>query len=405
MPLFTRFLISLAATVVSLMASYAANGQVILTQDMVSIGKPDTLGAIINIESASKWHGIETIDAARVVRFGNPQLIREGSVVVLDDGSRLVAKELHTVGISLHAYNQLWDEITLPLRPVRGILLRAHTNPDQTQAALDRISDYQGTRDRLLLANGDFIDGIFRQLTPLTVEFQVGDKALKLDRKRVLEIEFAQPAGSLPKAQEGIWIGFEDGSMLLASDLKLADERLQVQLAGGITLYSSNLENAYRYITYLRPLGVGVRYLSDEQAIGFKSLGFLSAGWDYQQDRNVLGGTLKSGGYVSQKGLGLHATSRIAYKVNEGDVRFRAKVGIDDDTNGAGSVIFKVYTTRTGKEWKPVFESPIVRGGEKPLDVSVPVAGMKGIALVVEFADGADVLDHADWLDARLESK
>ena len=48
------------------------------------------------------------------------------------------------------------------------------------------------------------------------------------------------------------------------------------------------------------------------------------------------------------------------------------------------------------------FASPILRGGDPPVPVSVDVRGGKKLELVVDYADRADVLDHADWLDARL---
>ncbi|MEW4564343.1 NPCBM/NEW2 domain-containing protein [Bremerella sp. JC770] len=388
------------------LAAAIAHGQTRLDGPLIAVGQGEANVAITAISSIDQWQTSDgTLDPANVVRFGNPQLIRDDGVIVFEDRSRIVAKELHTEGTQLRAYNRLWDEMKFPLRHLRGILLRSYLNPDETQIALDRIHAYQGTRDRLLLANGDYIDGTFRRLTPLSVEFQIGDKALKLDRKRIAEIHFARSAGKLPTAEQGMWVGLRDGSMLLATELSLTDDILRVRLSQGVSMRSSNLENAFAYVKYLRPLASDVTYLSDLDAIGFKSLGFLNASWDYRKDRNVDGGTLKSHGYVSQKGLGLHATSRLAYKVENQAVRLKAKVGIDDDTDGAGSVIFKVFASETGKSWKTVYESPIVRGGQTPLDVDVSVAGMKGVALVVEYADGADVLDHANWMDARFEKQ
>lgn len=388
------------------LASAVAFGQTRLDGPLIPIGKPEANVAITEIPSIDRWVTSDgEIDAASVVRFGNPHLIRDDGVVVFEDGSYIVGKELLTEGTQLSAYNRLWDDMKFPLRSLRGILLRSYLDPDKTQVSLDRIQAYQGTRDRLLLANGDYIDGTFRRLTALSVEFQIGDKSLKLDRKRISEIHFARSAGILPTAEQGVWVGLRDGSMILASELSLADDILEVRLSQGNSMRSSTLENAFAYVSYLRPVGNNVRYLSDLEAIGFKSLGFLNANWDYRKDRNVQGGTLKSSGYVSQKGLGLHATSRLAYKVDNEAVRLRAKVGIDDDTHGAGSVIFKVFASKTGKSWETIYESPIVRGGQTPLDVDVSVEGMKGLALVVEYADGADVLDHANWMDARFEMK
>ena len=382
--------------------------------DLVQIGQETTTATISEVRSAGEWFTPEgPLDVGRIVRFGGPRLIREDGVIALDDGSTLVAKELRTEGTTLHAYNRLWDEMAIPLRPIRGLLLRAYLDPDETRRALDRIQAYEGTQDRLLLANGDSVEGTFRRLSALDVEFQMADRALKLDRKRVLEIHFAAALRHVPRQEPGVWVGLDDGTLLLAQQLQLSDDRLTVRLPVGIELTSSPLENAFQFLTYLRPQAgtdaagatASVQYLSDLEPISFKGLGFLSTEWNYQDDRDVLGGTLKSDRYVSQKGLGMHATARIAYRVPTEATRFRAKVGIDDGTNGLGSVIFRVYTSQTGNQWKPVYESPTVRGGDFPRDVDVPLEDAKGIALVVEFADGADVLDHANWLDARFESE
>ncbi|PQO27763.1 NPCBM/NEW2 domain-containing protein [Blastopirellula marina] len=381
-------------------------GQSSLTGQLQTIGQPDRTASITELPSMQLWTGPQgEIDPTQVVRFGNPGVIKEDGVVALEDGGYFVAKELRTEGVTLHAYNLFWDEMAVPLRPIRGILLRAHLAPDETRKSLDRIHGYSGTRDRLRLSNGDYVDGTFRRLTPLKVEFQIGEKSLTLDRRRVEEIHFARTSGTSSPPRQGTWVGLRDGSMFLAQNVRLEDERLMLQMRSGLSLRSSTLENAFAFVTYLRPIGNDVRYLSDLEAIGFKNLGFLAPSWECQPDHNIQGGMLKSAGIISQKGLGLHATSRLAYRVDESDARFKAKVGIDDDTDGAGSVIFKVYVSETGSQWKSVYESPIVRGGDAPLDVDVPVKGMKGLALVVEFADGADVLDHANWLDARFEPK
>jgi hypothetical protein len=77
--------------------------------------------------------------------------------------------------------------------------------------------------------------------------------------------------------------------------------------------------------------------------------------------------------------------------------RFEAHVGIDDSTGRRGSVIFRVLVD--GQER---FTSPILRGGDAPVPVSVDVRGAKKLELIVDYADRGDVLDHADWLDARL---
>ena len=100
------------------------------------------------------------------------------------------------------------------------------------------------------------------------------------------------------------------------------------------------------------------------------------------------------------KGLGVHSVARLEYAL-EGQggraKRFEAELGIDDSTVGQGSVRFRVLVDGQEK-----FASPIIRGGAKPLPVAVDVSKGTKLELIVEYADRADVLDHADWLNARL---
>ena len=111
----------------------------------------------------------------------------------------------------------------------------------------------------------------------------------------------------------------------------------------------------------------------------------------------MTGGWLRSGGRRYLKGLGMHSSARLTYLLDEPYGRFDAELGIDDSTDGGGSVRYRVYVDRQTK-----FTSEILRGGMKPVPVSVDLTGAKRLDLVVDFADRADELDHADWLDARL---
>jgi hypothetical protein len=103
--------------------------------------------------------------------------------------------------------------------------------------------------------------------------------------------------------------------------------------------------------------------------------------------------------------------ARLTYRVPPQVERFAAEVAVDEiaaeiavegGAAGRGSVVFRVYLLREN-DWQQEFASPVVRGGGKPLAVSVNLAGAKEIALVTDYADRGDELDYADWLDARFE--
>jgi hypothetical protein len=65
-------------------------------------------------------------------------------------------------------------------------------------------------------------------------------------------------------------------------------------------------------------------------------------------------------------------------------------------------VIFKLFQYDASGQWRSVWESPIVRGGDPPLPVSADIRDARALALIVEFADRGDVQDDANWLNPCL---
>jgi hypothetical protein len=96
------------------------------------------------------------------------------------------------------------------------------------------------------------------------------------------------------------------------------------------------------------------------------------------------------------KGIGMHSAARLAYNLDQPYKRFQAELAMDDSAGG-GSVRFRVFVDGQEK-----FTGETIRGGMKPAPISVDLSGAKQLDLVVDYADRADVLDHADWLSARL---
>ncbi len=115
-------------------------------------------------------------------------------------------------------------------------------------------------------------------------------------------------------------------------------------------------------------------------------------------DRNTAGGPLCIGGLAYKRGLGVEGPCEIAYAVPAGQKRFAAWVGVDDEDSNA-EVVFKLYA-----DGELAFDSGKLRGRrreghmnlDRPVGVSVPLAGVKQIRLVVE-GNGL-----ADWADARF---
>ena len=144
-----------------------------------------------------------------------------------------------------------------------------------------------------------------------------------------------------------------------------------------------------------------VTYLSALPTPSYKHIPFSSLEWPLGIDRNVLGGRLRCGERVYLRGLGMHSASRVAFDL-KGEQRLEAQFALDNSSASRGSVVGKVLLETEPGKWTTAWESPVVRGGDAPMTVSVLLKGARRLTLLVEFADRGDEGDHANWLNARL---
>jgi len=381
------------------------------------------------VAADAKWQLIfavdrqrRTIPAADLVRWG--QCVEQGRAggLVLADGSVLAAEVSTADKDRLTADSDLFGTLKLPLESLAGVIFHAPSDRQQHDALLDRLGDCPnfrvnengtvplnaraaGESDRLMLDNGDELTGLFEGIAGDAATFKTDAGPVEIKTDRITAILFNPALRRKPIAKDHpqrAWAGFSDGSRLLATQLLIDGDSLKITAAG------QTLSTARSSLVFLQPLAGRAVYLSDLKPAEYRQTPFLDLPWPYQLDRNVTGGMLRSGGRLYMKGIGVHSAARLVYQLSslpqagEGQgvkaaKRFEAHVGIDDSTAGRGSVIFRVLVD--GQER---FKSLILRGGDAPVAVSVDVRGAKKLELLVNYADRADVLDHADWLDARI---
>jgi alpha-galactosidase len=127
-------------------------------------------------------------------------------------------------------------------------------------------------------------------------------------------------------------------------------------------------------------------------------LQYIEQGWgEAQANKSVDGHPMMIDGKRFEHGLGTHANSKFRIALGGKAERFTATVGVDDEVDKKGSVVFKV----TG-DGKTLWESGVLRGGDPAKDVSVALNGVKVIVLTVGDAGDDMNYDHADWADARI---
>ncbi|HOB76569.1 MAG TPA: NPCBM/NEW2 domain-containing protein [Phycisphaerae bacterium] len=98
-----------------------------------------------------------------------------------------------------------------------------------------------------------------------------------------------------------------------------------------------------------------------------------------------------------EKGLGHHASGEIIVDLDGQYETFLADVGVQPLPGGAGSVVFKVFVDDQLK-----FDSGVVKSGDAPRSLSVPVNGATEMRLEVTDAGDGIVCDCANWANARL---
>ena len=260
---------------------------------------------------------------------------------------------------------------------------------------LDRVARGQGQTDRLILDNGDELTGLIETETLASDKLKIKGNLgpVEVAVRRVVALVFNPALRQQPAAQAGAaWIGLGDGARLLAARLQLEGDSLELT-----TLSGAKWKAAAKDLVFLMPQTGRAVYLSDIRPDEYRFLPYLETKWPYKTDRNVTGGQLRCGGRLYLKGLGVHSAARLSYRLDRPWSRFQAEVGIDDSTGGRGSVGFRVFV-----DGKQKYTSPPIRGGMPPQAVSIDLAGAKQLDLVVDYGEAGDVMDHADWLNARL---
>ena len=121
-------------------------------------------------------------------------------------------------------------------------------------------------------------------------------------------------------------------------------------------------------------------------------------GWgEARANQSVDGHPISIGGKTFATGLGTHAVGEIRLNLRGQGKSFFARVGVDDETQGKGSVRFMIYGDK-----KLLADSGVMKGGESHRVLDVSLKGVRSLRLVVD--DGGDGIsyDHADWAEAAV---
>jgi alpha-galactosidase len=135
----------------------------------------------------------------------------------------------------------------------------------------------------------------------------------------------------------------------------------------------------------------GTNYLSDLNWLS------VSATNTIHLDKDVLNHVLKMRSVTYTKGIGMLPTSSVQYFLGGGALRFRARIGVDDDAGSGGSVVFQVFADGT-----KLYDSGTMTGQMTPKEIDVDISGKQKFTLMVTDAGNGTANDYADWVNAYI---
>ena len=121
---------------------------------------------------------------------------------------------------------------------------------------------------------------------------------------------------------------------------------------------------------------------------------------EVERDFSADGRSFSIGGASYERGLGVTGASVVLYHLGGRCSSLVAEVGVDDETHGAGSVVFQVWA-----DGERLFDSGIMTGNVAARPVQADLTGRRELKLVVTPAGDSTMGDHADWADARLKCR
>jgi hypothetical protein len=324
----------------------------------------------------------------------NPPLSPEASVVLFPNGDRLYRTSIGAASeTTLEVQSYTLGNVAVPLESMLGLVLALPTDSDALDGLVQRVRSEPRTSEVLWLANADRLTGGFLGLTDKTIEFQPGKEPIKLDRQGVVALGFDPSLVVYPKPEAA----FLELTLTDASRLGVTGARFEQGHILATTRFGASIRVPIAEVARVHARTSKVVYLTEREAAGETYVAFVGPPRHFRRDANVEGHPMRLSGQDYERGLGTESRTLLAYRLELGDRRFQALVGLDDRAGPLGSVVFRVLV-----DGKDRFVSPPMSARDAPRPIDLDISGAKAIFLITEFGDRGGVRDLANWVEARI---
>jgi len=141
-------------------------------------------------------------------------------------------------------------------------------------------------------------------------------------------------------------------------------------------------------------------WLGDLEPVKLEGRCMLGEIWPVMRHRNVAGDPLIVGGRVFTRGLGMHATSRVVWRISRPYTHLRGAVALDDSATPHGRVDVQI---RVDGETRWSLNDH--EAGMPPETFDVAIHQGAGLELFAEAGPEGEIQDRVNWLDMFLMTR
>ncbi len=289
-------------------------------------------------------------------------------------------------------------ELSFPLENVAAVIRQLPPAPAVRRDWLSALMREPPGKDAVRLVIGDDLRGEFTAWENGLVLWQGSLGALQLDLQRLRWIRFDPELTAKPKLPDVWWsVILTDGARFTATTCQPRPDltvEWTLPVGGSLVVPRHEIEKITRWSPQRQSL-------SQREPAEVKFTPYLEGKRELVIDRSVAQSPLSLRGEEFATGLSMHSRAEVAYHVQPNDGVFRAIVGIDDASGGAGSARFIVRV-----DDRVVWESEELTGRSPAVRLpSIQLDGAKMLTLLVDFGEYGDVGDLANWCDASIWAK
>jgi hypothetical protein len=318
----------------------------------------------------------------------------ESQAVLLPEGDRLMRTAIGSANdTSLEVRSESLGRLEIPLDCLLGLILSTQGQSGTFDARWDQILVEPRRNEVVWLINGDRLEGSFLEMDDRKIKVQIDQKPVEVERTGAVALGFDPALLNYPRPKgHFLELTLNDGTRLGVTAAKVDEGTVEA-----MTRFGRSVRFALGELSRVIARSSSVIYLAERTPVKIVYASYIGPTRAYRKDRAVDGRPFQLAGQIYDRGIGTQSRTLIAYRIEPGDRRFQAFVGVDERAGPLGSVVFRVLIDGAER----CRSGPMTdRDAPKPVDVDLG----KGEILILDtqFGDRGDVRDLADWVEARI---